>query len=103
MSEQNDLFNPRLKLPDTEDWHLSANVQWIPIKKYGNCNVCGGTGSVGGGFKSFEEKRQCDNCHGSKIIEQVANYHTKPNELPEGLVEHLRAAWVEYFREDKVK
>lgn len=87
---------------DTEDWALAAFVDWKP-KKEGHstpCEYCGGSGEVGGGFKSLDGPEPCPKCFGSG-----GHWHpgvtTEKPPVPDELVEHMRAAWQAFFADKK--
>ncbi|UUZ75416.1 hypothetical protein LP414_27255 [Polaromonas sp. P1(28)-13] len=87
---------------DTEEWRLSAFMDWVPAKKPYDiqCPNCGGTGMVGGGFKSFDDPSECPKCFGSRRITQYEPLTPKP-ELPTELMAHMRAAWTKFFEVQK--
>lgn len=83
---------------DTEDWELSAHMDWVakkkPIRK--ECSYCNGRGTIGGHFKSLEDSTDCHHCYNG----QVKVYPTlapKP-EVPTELLVHMRKAFRDYFK-----
>lgn len=80
---------------DTEEWGLSAFMDWKPTKKTVECESCDGKGVVGGGFKDMEGPRECSNCGGRGWHSFYPK--TKQPEIPNELIEHMRAAWIAYW------
>lgn len=86
---------------DTEDWRLAAYIDWRPNKEPQNiqCTYCGGSGQIGGGFKSIDGSRDCPECfgRGHKTISEIS---TDKPEVPKELIEHMRKAFFEYFNKN---
>lgn len=83
---------------DTKDWKLTAELDYKLVSKPTNitCTGCGGSGEVGGGFKSLDGPTTCTTCWGSGGWLDYSNIEPKP-EVPQGLVEHMRNAYQEYL------
>lgn len=83
---------------DTEEWKLHAYLDWRrkkPLITHA-CDYCNGSGKVGGGFKSLDGPSTCPECYGSGTG-RVEEGEPKP-EIPQALIEHMRNAWLEYFK-----
>lgn len=87
---------------DTQDWMLTAQIEWKWVGKdqFTTCDYCGGSGEVGGGFKSLDGPEPCPRCFGSGGKMQPRPQHP---ELPPALVKHMRKAWKDYFDNLKEK
>lgn len=84
---------------ENEDWKLKGTIGWESKKKPTSepCKCCGGSGTVGGGFKSIDDPSSCPECFGSGSITVYPALSPEP-ELPPGLVEHMRAAYLDFFK-----
>lgn len=84
--------------PDTEEWKISAYLDYVP-KITGvdvTCPRCGGSGIMGGGFKSMDDPETCNHCWGVRtVFERRYPKEPKP-QLPQDLVDHMRKAYLEY-------
>jgi hypothetical protein len=83
---------------ETKDWWLDVEVGWKP-KQYDtrvDCVRCGGSGAIGGGFKDMDGRRDCPDCCGRGWNYTCIDREERPEQLPEGLVEHLRKAFEQY-------
>lgn len=87
---------------DTEHWELHAYIDWRPKKKdeYTTCTHCGGSGKVGGHFKSLDDPSDCPECFGAGTHWVMPDRGPKPT-IPPELTAHLRAAWEAYFKESQ--
>lgn len=81
-------------LIETEDWKLGCYLEWRPKMHSETCPSCNGHGEVGGGFKSLDGPRQCNQCFGVGSISKHPT--TKMPEIPPDLREHLRRAWYDF-------
>lgn len=83
---------------DTRDWKIVATLDYKckvePIQH--TCTGCGGSGEVGGGFKSLDGPRPCDTCYGSGGYATYEHIEPKPP-IPEALINHMRRAYQEYL------
>lgn len=68
-----------------------------------DCPTCGGTGVVGGGFKSMDGPQTCSHCWGSGSVTDTANSPTvaPAPPLPDGLRDHMQAAWLSFWEKAK--
>lgn len=89
---------------DTEDWRLAAYLDWKPNKKpiQTTCTRCGGSGQIGGHFKSLDDPQPCPECFGRGYREESGITTPKP-EMPQSLVDHMRKALMEYCEQNKHK
>lgn len=78
---------------DTEDWKLSAYMEWKPARSRVKCGCDGGM--VGGHFKDMEGPRTCPECYGSGTKSFTPK--TPKPEIPEALIEHMRRAWMDFW------
>lgn len=83
--------------PDTEEWKISAYLDYVPKIEWveEKCDKCGGSGMLGGGFKSLDDPEPCDNCVRGRRSKRV--YPTSPKPLlPQDLLDYMRKAYLEY-------
>jgi hypothetical protein len=92
---------------DTEDWQLTAVVKWVPKDRKIPCPACSGSGQrtgfeYGFGMDPFDDPndRRCRKCYGHGSIMYHPDESTKPV-VPDGLLEHLHAAWEAYFHDQQ--
>ncbi len=83
-----------MSLFDTDEWELGCFLEWRPKHKMVDCSCCGGSGEVGGGFKSLDGARQCPECHGSRY--ETVYPKSRSPEIPAGIREHMRRAWYDF-------
>lgn len=84
---------------DTKDWKFTAVLDYELVTKPKNitCLHCGGSGTIGGGFKSLDDPTYCPTCAGTGGWLDYSDIECKPG-IPEDLVEILRKALQEYIK-----
>ena len=91
---------------DTRDWEFKIIAQYRlkdSVKLYIEecCNDCGGSGQIGGGFKSIDGPENCPVCNGTGTISRKhPDIEPKP-EVNEELTEHMRKAFKEFVDSKK--
>lgn len=86
---------------ETDDWKLGCFMDWRPKRHEEECPACHGAGEVGGGFKSLDGPRQCENCYGRGTVTKGPS--TPKPELPKALTEHMRRAWWDFVNSDQMR
>lgn len=77
--------------PDTEEWHLSGYLKWtpkVPTTQTVRCS-CRMWGAYG-------DDGTCPECHGLGYVNKNVELPPCPP-IPEGLTEHMKKAWDEFF------
>jgi hypothetical protein len=89
-------------LLDDDNWRLACYIDWKPKKESYEiqCKICNGRGKVGGGFRGgvsdIDGPDICSSCNGHGKHYRRVPESPKPK-MPHELVEHMRAAWREFF------
>ncbi len=83
---------------DTEEWRVSSYLDYVPKKthEYVECTNCGGSGTIGGGFKWIGEPETCTFCHGSGLATKYVYPKEPKPELPQEFVDWMKKAYLEY-------
>jgi DnaJ-class molecular chaperone len=89
---------------DTKDWKLAATLDYKCKTEptYHNCDYCGGSGTVGGGFKSLDGPEDCPRCFGTGGSSDYSHIEPKPA-IPRGLIDHMRKSYQEYLAMPEVE
>lgn len=84
--------------PDTEEWKISAYMDYVPKVEWvkEDCNTCGGSGTCGGGFKSLDDPQPCNNCSGLGWVNKRVFPKSPKPKLPQELLDYMRKAYLEY-------
>jgi hypothetical protein len=76
--------------PDTPEWHLAAYLKWTPkvsteVREKCSCRMW-----------SCPDNDACSECYGLGYVTRTVDLPPHPP-IPEGLTEHMRKAWNEFF------